>query len=119
MEADRVYCGGVYGMLPPPPSEFAGTPTPSEFRRGAGRQAASQEEDLCVVAAARPQGTASSQRRLFDRRQQIVPWYGMLPSPMFETPARFVGKYRTGSRKLKRAMVKRRGRTLHVEKSLD
>ena len=75
---------------------------PPEFRRGAGRQAASQEKYDCAVAVVRPQGTASAQPDLLDggggpyydrRRRQ----YGSMLLPGFRwPPARFVGKNRTG-----------------------
>ena len=106
-------------MLPPPPSEFTWTPTPSKFRRGAGRQAASQEEDRGVVAEERPQGTASSPRSLFARRQRSVP----VVRDAAVSGARGTGPVRREmpNRKPKfwSVVVKRRGRPLHMEKSLD
>ena len=64
--------------------------------------AASQDKDFSVVAAERPQGTASTERSLFARPPQIF-----IPQPSaggrglvcrlgVPTPARFDGEFRTG-----------------------
>ena len=67
-EADRVHCGGVVREDAAAAVGVQKDTKPYNSRRGAGRQAASQEGDRGVVAAARPQGIASSQRNLFEQR---------------------------------------------------
>ncbi len=64
--ADRVRYGEAYGRLPPPPSEFQKMPTLSVQARSR-EAAASQDKNFSVVAAERPQGTASTERSLFAR----------------------------------------------------
>ena len=97
VEADRVYCGGVYGMLPPPPSEFTGTPTPpSSGAEQGGRLPRKKRTSVSWPRRGRRglrlhRGASSHGGSRSGGTGFPVP-YERLPSPGFEAPARFVGK---------------------------